>query len=107
MKTPTSGATITRLHVEVHHFLSACKPPMDRFLPHFIDFGCGNREFLQAISAWAPDKRNALLRKILGLSAGRPPQVGDSDDHPASEMDLAVIENQFETYLWTVSSRVL
>jgi hypothetical protein len=62
---------------------------MDHYLQRFIDFGCNTKEFLRGMSSWAPDKRLAILKKIL---------TGPEGESTVSEMELAVIENKLETY---------
>ena len=61
---------------------------MNRFLRHFLDFGCSNEKFLRGVAEWAPDAKEKLLRKILAGPEG----------HGPSEMELAVIQNQLEGY---------
>ena len=41
------------------------------------------------MSSWVPDKRHAILKKIL---------IGPKGENAVSEMELAVIENELETY---------
>ena len=62
---------------------------MDRYLQHFVDFGCNSLDFLCGMSSWAPEKRLAILKKILTASEGK---------SAATEMEVAVIENKLETY---------
>jgi len=73
-------------HIQVQKLLSAFDPPMDRFLEHFIDFGCRSQDFLCSISSWAPDKRHEIEEILRG-------------DHGISETEISVIENKLETYL--------
>jgi hypothetical protein len=61
---------------------------MDRFLQKFLAFGCSNEGFLRGISSWVPEAREKLLRKVFAGPGGR----------QASEMELAVIQNQLERY---------
>jgi hypothetical protein len=62
---------------------------MDRYLPHFVDFGCNSLDFLRGMSSWAPEKRLAILKKIL---------TGPEGESAATQMEVAVIENQLEIY---------
>jgi len=64
---------------------------MDHFKQNFIDFGCNNKEFIRGMSSWAADKKVAVLKKILGTGL-------DGEASSVTEMELAVIENQLETY---------
>jgi hypothetical protein len=87
---PATTQTRQTIHIiEVQRFLSACNPPMDRYLQHFVDFGCNSLDFLRGMSSWAPDKRLAVLKKMLTAPEGK---------SAATEMELAVIENKLETY---------
>ena len=94
-KRPSSTTTAAKktkqtVHItEVQRFLSACNPPMDRYLQHFTEFGCNNLDFLRGMSSWAAEKRLAILKKIL---------TGPDDGSAVTEMEVAVIENQLETY---------
>ena len=76
--------------IEVQRFLGACNPPMDRYLQHFVDFGCNSLDFLRGMLSWAPEKRVAILKKIL--------TAPDSGKSAVTEMELAVIENKLEMY---------
>jgi hypothetical protein len=62
---------------------------MDHFLQNFIEFGCNSKDFLRGMSSWAPEKRLAILKKIL---------IGPEGESAVTEMELAVIENKLETY---------
>jgi hypothetical protein len=87
-QSPNGGANQENEIQSIRDFLSACVPPMGRFLKHFLDFGCSNEEFLRGVSKWAPEAKEKLLRKVLAGPEG----------HGASEMELAVIQNQLESY---------
>jgi hypothetical protein len=87
-QSPNRGANQENEIQSIRDFLSACVPPMGRFLKHFVDFGCSNEEFLRGVSKWAPEAKEKLLRKVLVRPEG----------HGASEMELAVIQNQLESY---------
>ena len=62
---------------------------MDRYLQHFVDFGCNSLDLLHGVSSWAPEKRLAILKKIFTAPEG---------ESTATEMEVAVIENELETY---------
>jgi len=62
---------------------------MDRYLQHFTEFGCNSLDFLRGMSSWAPEKRLAILKKILTAPEG---------ESAVTEMELAVIENKLEAY---------
>ena len=88
---PATKETSQTVHIiEVQRFLSTCIPPMDRYLEHFVEFGCNSLDFLRGMSSWAPEKRLAILKKILTR-----PDLGES---AVTEMELAVIENKLEMY---------
>jgi len=87
-QSPNKGANQGNEIQSIREFLSTCVPPMGRFLKHFLDFGCSNEQFLRGLSEWAPEAKEKLLRKVLGGPEG----------HGASEMELAVIQNQLESY---------
>ncbi|KJA16896.1 hypothetical protein HYPSUDRAFT_219213 [Hypholoma sublateritium FD-334 SS-4] len=72
----------------IHRFLSKCHPPMMQHILPFVNFGCTTTEYLRAVSTWSAEQRHKLLVKI--LQAGRGGAV--------SQMDIAVLENHFETY---------
>lgn len=46
-----SAALEPRRH-EVEEFLNACNPPMVEYLDAFMEFGCCNRAFLEAMGTW-------------------------------------------------------
>ncbi|KJA16866.1 hypothetical protein HYPSUDRAFT_71041 [Hypholoma sublateritium FD-334 SS-4] len=72
----------------IHRFLSKCHPPMMQHILRFVEFGCTTTEYLRGVSTWPAEQRHKLLVKI--LQAGRGGAV--------PQMDIAVLENQFETY---------
>ena len=71
----------------IHCFLSNCRPPMMQHILRFVQFGCTMTEYLHGVSTWPVKQRYKLLVKILQPERGAVPQ-----------MDIAVLENQFETY---------
>ncbi|KDR78790.1 hypothetical protein GALMADRAFT_224029 [Galerina marginata CBS 339.88] len=73
----------------VHQFLATCNPPMDRFLSNFIDFGCSSAGYLYSISTWSKEMRYLALKRMLTEAKGGP---------PATEMDILVIDHQFDEY---------
>ena len=72
----------------IHRFLSKCRPPMMQHILRFVEFGCTTTEYLRGVSEWPAEQRHRLLVKILQ------PEWGGA----APQMDIAVLENQFETY---------
>lgn len=72
----------------IHRFLSKCHPPMNQHILRFVEFGCTTTEYLRGVSTWPAEQRHKLLVKILQ------PERGEA----APQMDIAVLENQFETY---------
>lgn len=72
----------------IHRFLSKCHPPMMQHILCFVEFGCTTTEYLRGVSTWPAEQRHKLLVKIL-----QPERRG-----AVPHMDIAVLENQFETY---------
>lgn len=72
----------------IHRFLSKCHPPMMQHIFRFAEFGCTTTEYLRGVSEWPAEQRHKLLVKILQ------PEWGGA----VPQMDIAVLENQFETY---------
>ncbi|KJA16865.1 hypothetical protein HYPSUDRAFT_206660 [Hypholoma sublateritium FD-334 SS-4] len=72
----------------IHRFLSKCHPPMMQYILRFVEFGCTTTEYLRGLSTWPPEQRHKLLVKILQGERGG----------PVPQMDIAVLENQLDTY---------
>ncbi len=72
----------------IHRFLSKCRPPMMQHILRFVEFGCTTTEYLRGVSTWPAEQRHKLLVKILQ------PERGGA----VPRMDIAVLENQFDTY---------
>ncbi|KAF8199725.1 hypothetical protein BJ912DRAFT_950118 [Pholiota molesta] len=89
VKLPSGEHPTAIIEAEIYTFLHTCKPPMLHYLGRFVDFGCVTSTQLRSVSEWRPAQRHNLLEKILTF--------GKLDAMP-SEMDIAVLENQFETY---------
>ncbi|KAF8881818.1 hypothetical protein CPB84DRAFT_1871985 [Gymnopilus junonius] len=71
--------------IAVHKFLEACKPSMIEFLPHFLQFGCINEEYLQAFANFPPKWRQEVLRKVV------------MRNESVTEKDLTLLEDHLVT----------
>lgn len=75
----------------VHEFLKRCHPPMDRYFTAFINFGCTTETHLRSFARFAQEKKYSILKQLL---------VNQSGVEGFTEMDVAVLENQLETYFF-------
>ncbi|KAF9480010.1 hypothetical protein BDN70DRAFT_932122 [Pholiota conissans] len=87
----TEHSTDTKKPIqEIHAFLASCKPPMMQYLKPFMDFGCVTETHLRSVSMWLPEKRHNLVKTILKSGSGLVAEP--------TEMDVAILVNQLETY---------
>ncbi|KAF9480012.1 hypothetical protein BDN70DRAFT_656686 [Pholiota conissans] len=75
---------------DVYTFLDTCQPPMLQYTQQFMDFGCTSNKYLRAVSLWRKEQRYNLVRKIM--------QSSRATESEPTEMDIAILVNQFETY---------
>jgi hypothetical protein len=80
-------AVFDKQTTQVVHFLETCTPPMTRFLPDFLGFGCKNEDFLQAVNSWPDDVIESFLKSL--------PSWGESK---FTGMDILVLKNHFRAY---------
>jgi hypothetical protein len=88
---PAEAPAVIEQTDEIHDFLGTCQPPMTHHLQRFVDFGCTTSPYLRSVSRWPAEQRYKLLKRIL--------ESGERDAGVSpSEMDIAILEHQFDTY---------
>ncbi|TFK35566.1 hypothetical protein BDQ12DRAFT_687976 [Crucibulum laeve] len=75
---------------EVEAFLQSCIPPMTRYLPRFLAYGCRNKQFLCAVSRWSKDEIEEFLCALPLL-----------EGNEMSDMEKMILRLHFEKYFST------
>ncbi|TFK35562.1 hypothetical protein BDQ12DRAFT_635000 [Crucibulum laeve] len=84
---PVSYATNASQIAEVESFLATCTPPMTKYLPRFLAYGCRNERFLLAASRWGREEMEDFLMSL--------PALGGNE---MSGMEVRVLRMHFEEY---------